>query len=275
VSKENWALLTQRGATGTPQRAPRPYFPWCQLFRPITGTAHVDPQRSLVSTTDAKTSSHLISDTTWVVSIARKRESWLSSSFFFGTTGSDHAYLILEGIQNHRRFIIRAELTYDTSTEEVQIKMKPLDDLKQFAKSVAEGIEAHQFEISASVGQALLRHIQADQQKVIRYSLFGDGGNIYPSLLFTDAIPTPSSSTSLLPSASAPSNSNLNTLVSTQVATESETHNCLSWCRKQMMQIGKEMPIRWYNFAVTLPSDLTAPEESSASASTSSIIPRR
>ena len=270
LSEENHALLKQQGAEGKPQRTPRSYISWCHLFQPITGTAHVEPQRPLVSAAGAGTSPHLISDTAWVVSIARKKEGGFSFGSFFGSSGSDHAFLIIEGIQQRRRFIIRAELTYNTQTKQVHVSMKPQGNLAKFATSVAQGIEAHQFLIDASVGEQLLRHIQEDQQKVIRYSLFGDGGKRYPSLLFSAVIPSSSSSTSsisptfastLIPSASA------------SATAVTETHNCLSWCRKQVMQIGQEMPTRWYNFAVTIPSDVTAPERNSASSSVSSITP--
>ena len=268
LSEDNHTLLKQRGAKGNPQRAPRSYIPWCRLFKSITGTAHVEPQRPLVNTKGAGASPYLISDTAWVVSIARKMEGSFSFSSFFGATGSDHAFLIIEGIQQHRRFIIRAELTYITQTKQVHISMKPLDNLAEFAASVARGMETHQFLIDASVGERLLRHIQADQQKVIRYSLFGDGGKRYPSLLPSVAIPSPSSSISPISPSSTPM---LVPSTSTSVTTVTETHNCLSWCRKQVMQIGQEMPTRWYNFAVTIPSDVTAPQGNPVSSSISSI----
>jgi len=269
LSEENHALLKQRGVEGKPQQAPRPYIPWCHLFQPITGTAHVEPQRPLVKTAGAGTSSHLISDTIWVVSIARKKDGSVSFASFFGPTGNDHAFLIIEGIQHHRRFIIRAELTYNTQAKQVHITMNPLDDLARFAAFVARGMEAHQFSINASVGERLLRHIQADQQKLIHYGILGDGGKHYSSLLPSTVIPSPSSSGSSAPITSttiAPS-------LPAPTTTTAEVHNCLSWCRKQVMQIGQEMPTRWYNFAVTIPSDVTAPQRNPASSSVSSITP--
>jgi len=267
VSEENHALLNQQGATGSPQRVSRPYLPWCHLFKPITGTAHIDPQRTLVSTVGAGTSPHLIRDTAWVVSIARKEEGEFSVGSFFGTSGSEHAFLIIEGIQQRRCFIIRAELTYDAETEQVHIIMKP-QSLAKLANLVARGVEAHQFLVDAFVGERLLRHIQADQQKVIRYSVFGDGGKHYPSLLPSAAIPSPSSSGSPVSVTSAPIPA---PSAPAPASTVTETHSCLSWCRKQVMQIGQEMPTRWYNFAVTLPSDVTAPEGNPTSSSASSI----
>ena len=271
LSEDNQVLLKQRESQGEPQRASRPYLPWCHLFQPITGTAHIEPQRPLVSTAGAGASPHLISDTTWVVSIARKKKGGFSFGSFFGTSGKDHAFLIIEGIQQRRRFIIRAELIYDKQAEQVHITMNPLDDLARFTDFVARGIEAYQFLVNASVGESLLRHIQADQQKVIHYSVFGDGGKHYPSLLPSVAVPFPSSSTSPVSVASAPM---LAPSTSTPATTIKETHNCLSWCRKQVMQIGQEMPTRWYNFAVTIPSDVTAPERSPTSSSISSITAR-
>jgi len=264
LSENNRALLKQRCTKGKPQRASHPYIPWCHLFHPITGSAHVDPQKPLVSMAGAGTSPYLISDTAWVVSIARKKEGGFSFDSFFGSIGSDHAFLILEGIRAHRRFIIRAELTYDKQAGQVHITMNPLDDLARFTTLVRRGVEAHQFLIDSSVGESLLRHIQADQQKVIHYSVFGDGGKRYPSLLSITTMSLPSSTASPVTATSAPT-----LALSAPAPAVTETHNCLSWCRKQVMQIGQEMPTRWYHFAVTFPSDVTAPQRSPASSITS------
>ena len=142
--------------------------------------------------------------------------------------------------------------------------MNPLDDLARFTTLVRRGVEAHQFLIDSSVGESLLRHIQADQQKVIHYSVFGDGGKRYPSLLSITTMSLPSSTASPVTATSAPT-----LALSAPAPAVTETHNCLSWCRKQVMQIGQEMPTRWYHFAVTFPSDVTAPQRSPASSITS------
>lgn len=216
LSSANQTLCEQRGSIGLPNPgAHLKYQAWCTLFQPISGTASSGPQPSLIGTMrDGTISSRSISEISWVVSVARKKD-------------SAHVFLILEGIKQHKRFIVRAELTENHS--HVTISLALLDNLKRFKASVSS-YEVNQFEIEAKQGEILLRNIQCDQRKKIYYSRRGDAAIGSRSIF----------------------------------AQNTETHSCVSWARKQIRLIGLDMPSKWHNVVVTLPSDVTQMEEGSS-----------
>ncbi len=287
VSTENQRLCKQRGSRGEPNKNEGiTYQPWCQLFKPIVGTAHHQAQLSLVGIEHQRQSQRrTVSENVWVLSVARKHNNRISAAMVGISVGAlvgisvaslacvligagiggwvgnmidnntgevGHGFLIIEGIRQNRRFIVRAELT-TTDGRQAAITLRPLDNLKQFKKS-ASMYEANQFEITADEGERLLRNIRSDQQEAMRYSQLGDGVVSYYG-----------SSSSWLAFFGA----------NQQI----ETHSCLSWCRKQVKGIATkdnstpkyEIPRQWYNFLVTLPKDVTQPFTHSSKSNSSNL----
>lgn len=241
-------LCEQQGAIGKPAHAEQPYTAWCSLFQPIPGTASIR-HHSLLK----KGAEHLsVSGTEWVVSVARKRsierEDSTMSIFNFWSKLSDsislksassqdasfHTFLLIEGIKNHRRFIIRAELT-SPDRRSVIIELKSLcgqdtkKDITEFMASAAS-YECQQWGITSEKGETLLRNIRDDQQRTIAYNQFG--GSL-----------------------------------------SEDYHSCVSWCKKQLRQIlepdvllGSDvLRDRWYNFVIEYPFDLVPMSDSVAS----------
>lgn len=226
LSEQNQRLIKQKKAKGNPAHSTQPYLPWCTLFQPIIGTASLQSQHAIIRTPHQQLS---ISELSWVVSVARKQtgssKAWLSNSSY--KSNSNHSFLIMEGIRNYRRFIIRAELTVPKDSNQVTIIIKPLDDIELFQQS-AQNYQANQWDITPEEGKDLLENIRADQRKLIQYNI---GGSKSALTFFS----------------SAPSGQ--------------EFHNCLSWCKKQLYRIGIKYPDRWYHIFAILPEDLTAPGE--------------
>jgi WD40 repeat protein len=205
------------------------YDPYCKLFQPIIGTAQPGTQPSLIHI-EGQTH-HVVSQDEWLVSIARSCSP--STTAHPKHNGMEHAYLILEGVNfQHRRFVIRAELFWSQSANAVSIRARSQTKKHQLDRLTNQLYEANQFQITAEEGHQLLQNIQTDQQRKLSYSKFGH-----------DSIMT--------------------------WWRNGEWHNCLTWCRKQLQNIGKELPTHWYNILVTFPQDVTLPAPPSAEASSS------
>lgn len=180
TSPSDQRLLKHHGAIGSPAHPSTPYQPWCQLFKPVLGTASARQQKTLIETEKRLE----ITQDIWVVSVARKLGS-AKKSFFSSSTSenSNHAFLILEGIINGRRFVVRADLTTPGS-KQVIIDLKPLDNITAFTKSV-KAYQSQQWDISAEEGRQLLKNIREDQQKTFLYSQRGGGGASLDSSYFS------------------------------------------------------------------------------------------
>lgn len=231
-SEANQALCSQRATLGKPNPSTdRPYQPWGGLFRSQTDTAHLELRTTLIGLEGQ--APHLISETSWVVSMAKTvNQGWGFSLFSASAT---RAFLIIEGIRKGKHFIVRAELIYDASTSHVNIHMTPLTDLVEFQASAVTGIEAHQFEVTSREGEQLLRRIQADQERAERTT--------YQHAWYSS---------------------------SSDELTDIETHTSLSWCLKKLAFVHQTPPQQWHPFNVKLPSDTLVSEEASTASGASS-----
>ncbi len=194
------------------------YQPFCGLFKPIPGTISAKAQQSLIGSTEHE--SKRCSDESWVVSVARKKP-----RFFFPDMLALHTFLIIEGVLQARRFIIRAEL-FKEEHQNAYIVIKSFEDFEKFEKfkQTAKEYEAQQWEINLEDGMKLIHNIRNDQCIPIKYSL-----------LNTNKVP--------------------------QSQEGIEYYNCVTWCEKQLYQIEKIKSSRpgssWLSFLFTLPSSLT------------------
>ena len=153
---------------------------------------------------------------------------------------------MIEGVKQHQRFFIRAELFLDKDTSQVTISLKPVTDFNKLRED-AQDYEARQYEITAQEGDRLLRNIRLDQEKKINYSLLGPHSN--------SASSSSSSSSSQQP----------------QPAEAVEVHNCVTWCIKHVELIGQKVPVNgWHTWFVLLASDVTRPQQPSSSSSSHS-----
>lgn len=166
--------LSQNNNSGKPAVNGTLYQSWYTLFKPIPGTASCRQQHTIVKTNKQLT----ITEDRWVVSVARQLRN-ANSSGLFGSlfhTVAQHAFLVLEGIMQQRRFIIRAELT-SPNGQNVIISISARDDIDRFRDS-AKTYEAQQWDIPANIGRKLLRNIRADQRKTLSYSQTGGTGGV-------------------------------------------------------------------------------------------------
>ena len=209
LSQPNQRLCQEHGALGQIAHPAQTYQAWCDLFKPISGTAGIS-HRSLVKTKDRL----MVEENLWVLSVARRKEdsSWARKL---------HVFLILEGIKNHRRFILKADLT-TPGKGSIVIKIMNFENIEQF-KELAGTFEAQQWNVSKSNGVQLLKSIREDQQKVFTYSMAGTKSWFSKPKI------------------------------------EEECQSCVSWCKKQLRIVDIVIPDQWYNELVIFPSDVTTP----------------
>jgi WD40 repeat protein len=212
LSENNNKLLQQNGAIVSPAPTWQTYQPWCTLFQPICGTANTQAQPAIINMAHQHL---LIDEYDWVISVARHTDI---------TRHSEHVFLILEGMKNNRRFIIRAQLTSPDGNL-IKIDLEPFVDVARF-ENTARHLEAKQWNIPKEKALRLLKHIRDDQKNPkLRYSVTGE-------------------------------NSLLARFSGIFQPTGCEFHNCVSWCIKQLRFIDKIYPQRWYHIFVKLPADL-------------------
>jgi WD40 repeat protein len=224
LNKRNIGLI--EGASAPKESV---YIPYNRIFKPLSGTAIAGAQDPL---TPSKGSLFKIDTEIWVISVARNiKESKVGFFSNFARNTSRHTFLILEGIINHCRIVIRAELL--TINSQVLINIRAIDGidytLEDFKKS-AEMYEAQQWAITKKQGLQLLDNIRKDQRNIMNYTLLG-GEN----------------------------NNNI------------ESYNCVSWCKKHLCLIDISIPNQWYNDILTYPTDLTQPSQESSSPKQSGI----
>lgn len=146
---------------------------------------------------------------------------------------TQHGYLLLEGIASTgRHFIMRMDLRLDN--EEVQIKVDPITELDKFEEYTQDYPRMYQQQqISAELGNQLINNILASIANEQKHYRW-HGGQV-------------------------------------NNGDDNYHYNCVSWCKKQLNQIGINTVERWYSTLVTIPTDvemvLPQPPESSTSSS--------
>src|SRR5262249_3974707 len=136
---------------------------------------------------------------------------------------------------NHRRFIIRAELTSPDS-KVAAIEFKPIDDFDRFHRSTSD-YETQQWNIAASQGHHLLKNIREDQQHLIQYEM--TGSQSFLSFFKGGAW--------------------------------KEFESCVRWCKKQLLKLEDprmRFEDRWYHFFALPPQAVTRPASEKNSSQT-------
>jgi WD40 repeat protein len=203
LTEDNQRLCQQRGASGAPALTGEAYQAWCSLFQPIPGTAAT--LHSSIFNTNAQRLDVL--EDPWVVTLARKKSATSSSGFFSSSKRqtSMHAFLVIEGVQNHRRFVIHADLTTpDKKVARIEVTswFSP-GSKKEIAAFDAKAYEFRQWAITKEIGLKLLDNIRLDKQKTLAYARVSLGG------LGVDY------------------------------------QNCISWCLAQLRKIDIDLPQTW------------------------------
>ena len=136
-----------------------------------------------------------------------------------------HAFLVVEGIKSAVRFATKIHLVtpntpadIDSSKAIAEIKIEELDDFKRLSE-LNNNAKCQVYSVTTDLVNRLLENVKADQNKDIAYSQPGDG-RIY-SLFFGNQ----------------------------------EKHNCISWCLKQLQQVGIPIKRKWYDAIVVMPSE--------------------
>jgi hypothetical protein len=214
-------LCKQKGARGEPASHQQPYRAWCTIFQPIPGTASAQNPFSLLSKDGS--SRYRISEENWVVAIVRKTEGSQQWSLWRSIIGNEsyHTYLLIEGMKNHRRFLIHADLRVDDNNK-VIIEAKSLCEdgtlndkhsINSF-KSRLNSSQIKAWSIQKDTGKTLLSNIRSDQHKTLAYA----GMSLTGSL-------------------------------------GSEYQNCVVWCKRQLRKIDLNLPTAWYEAIVVPPSE--------------------
>lgn len=223
LSEQTGHLCRQRNTIGSPASAQQPYRAWCTLFRPIPGTAGNSSPFALLSRHGA--SHYSISSEEWVVGIIRKKKQstdWSWKSVFGDNDSSYHTYLLIEGVKNYRRFIIRTELRVDDDNKVlISVDSQCDDEIPEHSiKNLKARLASSQIKawsITKKQGMDLLTNARIDQQEVLTYSQMSAGGKM-----------------------------------------GQDYHNCVTWCKRQLSKIQIDLPDRWYDSVVVFPSDLFA-----------------
>ncbi len=219
VSTSNLALLKRHGAFGNPAPALSEicYTPLNRLIVPLPNTSQNGLRPPCVETRGLNLA---ISADIWVVSVARKNNT------------SQHVFLVLEGVVNYRRFVLKAHLTTQKNTAIINFEVVDNEKytLDKFVESV-KNYEAQSWEITQEQGLLLIDNIRSDQCTTMSYRLLGDQGGKRDAL-------------------------------------GNEYHSCVTWCKKQLRQISISLSDQWYNCLVTLLQDVLKPPAAQESSNT-------
>ena len=136
-----------------------------------------------------------------------------------------HAFLVVEGVKDAVRFATKIHLVTPSTPVDIysskaiaEIKIEELDDFKRLSE-LNNNAKCQVYSVTTDLVNRLLENVKADQNKDIAYSQPGDG-RIY-SLFFGNQ----------------------------------EKHNCISWCLKQLQQVGIPIKRKWYDAIVVMPSE--------------------
>ncbi len=117
---------------------------------------------------------------------------------------SNHAFLLIEGVQGGKCQVVRAELRIDIQDQredsgqaQTKISLKTLDSLNQLVEDAIQDYVCQSWQIDSESGRHLIRSIDRDRYRKIDYNLLGGKFTLFSS----------------------------------------KKHNCLTWCEEKLEEI--------------------------------------
>lgn len=164
LNSHSFNSLSKFGIKGKPLKLLGEYIPLPRLFSEyITNEDRSERKDPIIFTDRGK--KFYITESSWTISVVIKKYSNKCSR----ECSTPHMLLIIEGMRNGRRFILKAHKRYIDKITIVTLER--MDDIERF-RNYANSVKANQWEITKEEGMMIIHSIQDDQQREdLRFNL--------------------------------------------------------------------------------------------------------